>query len=157
MDFKDFLILDYLSQFDSPVDMTSKDLPHDLQINVPLNGSGPDVRHNRLAQLQNIGLIKQPYAKYAIITDAGRIELQRYKDAEDEKRNKESKSYTSFNVIGDGNVVGNAHSRFDKSFNPEISKAEPMTKRKIDWDTWAKVILGIIVLVTGILKYLGII
>jgi Mn-dependent DtxR family transcriptional regulator len=82
MDYKDFLILDYLSQFDAPAEMVSKNLPYDIKINVPIDGIGPDTLHERLTQLTNRGLIKRPYAKSAIITEAGQIELQRYKAAQ---------------------------------------------------------------------------
>lgn len=79
---KDYLLLDYLAQSTSPIEIDELDVPHALKVNFQFHDldryQSPNSVWVHLFELSEYRLVKEPSAKHWIITDTGRTELQSY-------------------------------------------------------------------------------
>jgi hypothetical protein len=84
MEDKDYLLLEYLSQFDKPIKIVEKNMPDEIKANFQFFGLDKDKYPNsiyvRLFELSKYKFAISRYAGMYEITDLGRTELQKYQE-----------------------------------------------------------------------------
>lgn len=84
MEDKDYLLLQYLSQFDSPIKLEEKDVPDDIKANFQFIGLDrykyPNSIYVRLFDLEKNKLVYSRYSRMYQITDLGRTELKNHQE-----------------------------------------------------------------------------